>query len=178
MRKCKAHTEYCSRSCWTVLCQDLFFSYNHTTRLGFESPPSVGFVIFNGSSPGWQQEGGRLVEKLGCRGLAVVLGAFSIELRGKDVSVKLLVVVFQLVSVDEHLEQKHQLLEAFETVDICYVNKWEFDLSGYLYYPEVGKYQKNRFKLIKVTVKWHFGVLWVFEYYWSQQPTVSSAHQK
>ncbi len=86
-----------------------FFSYNHTARLGFESPPSVGFVTFHGSSPGWQWEGGRLVEQLGCCGLPVVLGAFSIELRGKNVSVKLLVVVFQLVTVDEHLEQKQQL---------------------------------------------------------------------
>lgn len=63
-------------------------------------------------------EGGGLVEQLGCCGIAVVLGTFPIELRGKDVGVKLFVVVFQLVSVDKHLEQRHWLLEAFVTVGI------------------------------------------------------------
>ena len=62
------------------------------------------------------KEGGCLVEQFGGYGLAVVLGTFSIELRGKDVSVELLVVVFQLVSVDEHLEKEQQPLETPETV--------------------------------------------------------------
>lgn len=65
--------------------------------------------------PGWQRDGVRLVKQLGCYGLAVVLGTFSIELRRKDFRVKLFVVVFQLVSMDEHLEQEQ---EAFETVGI------------------------------------------------------------
>lgn len=47
--------------------------------------------------------GGALIEQLGCRGLAVVFGTFSVELSRKDVGVKFLVVVVQLVSVHEHL---------------------------------------------------------------------------
>ena len=51
-----------------------------------------------------QREAGHLVEQLGCCGLAIVLGTFSIKFRGQDIGIKLLVVVLQLISVDEHLE--------------------------------------------------------------------------
>lgn len=47
--------------------------------------------------------GGTSVKQLCCCGLSIVLRSFPVKLGRKDVGVKLLVVVFQLVSVNKDL---------------------------------------------------------------------------
>lgn len=49
------------------------------------------------------QGDGASVKQLSSCGLPVVLGPFSIKFGGKDVCIKLLVVVFQLISMHKHL---------------------------------------------------------------------------
>lgn len=48
---------------------------------------------------------GASVKQLGCCCLSVVLRSFPVKLRREDVSVKLLVVVFQLVSMNKDLRK-------------------------------------------------------------------------
>lgn len=57
----------------------------------------------------YDDNGTALVEQLGCHSLAVVLGTFSVKLSWKDVGIKLLVVVFQFVSMNKNLVKEERV---------------------------------------------------------------------
>lgn len=84
--------------------------------MDIKSAQSMGSVIYIMTlSHAAKRAGPCLVEQLGRDGFAVVLGRFSVKLSWEDVGVELLVVVLQFVSVDKHLEEGQQLLEAAGT---------------------------------------------------------------